>query len=147
MEKLVEWLTPRTDVLFEQLTDRYIIFGEWCYARHSVVYNYLPDWFLGFDVYDKNTSRFFSSIRRNKILRTLGICHVPKVDRGYFTLSELSNRLLESKLSDKPMEGLYLRLDQGDWLAKRAKLVRPTFIQSLEQHWSNSVIKPNRLIK
>lgn len=47
--------------------------------------------------------------------------------------------------SDNPAEGLYLRFDQGDWLVQRAKLVRPAFIQPVEQHWSRSGIKPNRL--
>lgn len=45
------------------------------------------------------------------------------------------------------MEGLYLRSDQGDWLVQRAKLVRHDFIQSVEQHWSRSGIKPNRLLR
>lgn len=144
-KKLVEWLAPRTDVLFEQLSNRYILFGEWCYARHSVEYNQLPDWFLGFDIYDKHATHFLSSNRRDNIFRSIGICQVPKVDQGNFTIPELSNLLSESQLSNTPMEGLYLRYDQGDWLAMRAKLVRPTFIQSVEQHWSRSGIKPNKL--
>jgi len=45
-KKLEEWLSPRTDVLFENLRDRHILFGEWCYARHSFFYDRLPDWFL-----------------------------------------------------------------------------------------------------
>lgn len=144
-KKLAEWLAPRTDVLFEQLTDRYILFGEWCYAQHSVVYDRLPDWFLGFDIYDKSTARFFSCTRRDKVFRAIGISQVPKVERGHFTLVELRELLSQSQLSDKPAEGLYLRFDQGDWLFQRAKLVRPAFIQSVEQHWSRSGIKANRL--
>jgi ATP-dependent RNA circularization protein (DNA/RNA ligase family) len=144
-KKLVEWLTPRTDALFEQLTDRYILFGEWCYAQHSVVYERLPDWFLGFDIYDKNTARFFSCVYRDKIFRAIGISQVPEVDRGRFTLAELGEHLSQSKLTDNAAEGLYLRFDQGDWLVQRAKLVRPAFIQSVAKHWSRSGIKPNNL--
>jgi hypothetical protein len=48
-------------------------------------------------------------------------------------------------LSDQPAEGVYLRIDGEEWLEKRAKLVRPAFIQSVENHWSRSAIKPNRL--
>ena len=47
-KKLLEWLSPKEDMLFDHLIDRYILFGEWCYAQHSVFYNRLPDWFLGF---------------------------------------------------------------------------------------------------
>lgn len=144
-KKLFEWLAPKTDVLFEQLTDRYILFGEWCYAQHSVNYDRLPDWFLVFDVFDKRNSRFLSCSRRDTIIRALGIAQVPMIKRGHFSLSELSKLLSQSCLSDKPAEGLYFRFDKGDWLVQRAKLVRPAFIQSVGQHWSRSDIKVNRL--
>lgn len=144
-KKLSEWLAPRTDELFEELTDRYILFGEWCYAQHSVAYDRLPDWFLGFDIYDKATTCFFSCIRRDEVFRAMGISQVPRVACGHFTLAELSKHLSQSQLGDKPAEGLYFRYDQGDWLIQRAKLVRPAFIQSVEQHWSRSRIKPNGL--
>ncbi|MFH0997480.1 MAG: RNA ligase family protein [Pseudomonadota bacterium] len=144
-KKLSEWLTPRTDEIFEQLTDRYILFGEWCYAKHSVVYDRLPDWFLGFDIYDRSTARFFSCTRRDEIFRAIGISQVSKIECNHFTLSELCALLSQSCFSDKPAEGIYLRFDQGDWLIHRAKLVRPAFIQSIEQHWSRSGIKANRL--
>jgi ATP-dependent RNA circularization protein (DNA/RNA ligase family) len=144
-KKLAEWLAIRTESLFEQLTDRCILFGEWCYAQHSVFYGRLPDWFLGFDIYDKTATRFFSCTRRDEVFRALGISQVPEIARGHFTLLELSELLAQSQLGDAPAEGLYLRFDQGDWLVQRAKLVRPAFIQSVEQHWSRSGIKPNRL--
>jgi ATP-dependent RNA circularization protein (DNA/RNA ligase family) len=142
---LEQWLTPRTETFFEHLSDRFILFGEWCYAQHSVFYNRLPDWFLGFDLYDKQIGRFFSSVRRDKLFRKMCIAQVPIIARGCFTFSELKKLLSKSKLTDQPAEGLYFRLDKGDWLAQRAKLVRPAFIQSVEQHWSRSAIKPNRL--
>lgn len=145
-KKLGQWLAIRTDVLFENLSGRYILFGEWCYAQHSVFYDRLPDWFLGFDLYDKQIGRFLSSARRDEAFRKIGIAQVPVIARGCFTYPDLKKLLSKSKLTGQPAEGLYLRFDQGDWLGQRAKLVRPTFIQSVEQHWSRSVIKPNRLL-
>ncbi len=144
-KKLPEWLAPRIDALFEQLTDRYILFGEWCYAQHSVVYNRLPDWFLGFDIYDKITLRFLSCTRRDEIFRAIGIFQVPRVDCGRFMLEELTGLLASSQVGDQPAEGLYLRFDQDGWLEQRAKLVRPAFIQSVEQHWTRSALKTNQL--
>jgi hypothetical protein len=144
-KKLGEWLALRTNALFDQLADRYILFGEWCYAQHSVAYDRLPDWFLGFDIYDKATGQFFSCARRDEIFRVLGVSQVPRVDRGRFTLAQLSKLLAQSQLCDGPAEGLYLRFDQGDWLVHRAKLVRPTFIQSVEHHWSRPSVRANRL--
>jgi len=144
-KKLSDWLALRTDILFEQLSDRYILFGEWCYAQHSVIYDQLPDWFLGFDVYDKDTQRFFSCARRDEVFRSMAVVPVPKLKCGYFMLSELRDLLSLSHLGKRPAEGIYLRHDQGDWLIERAKLVRPAFIQSVEEHWSCSGIKANQL--
>lgn len=144
-KKLPEWLFPRTDTLFEKLTNRFILFGEWCFAQHSVEYNRLPDWFLGFDIYDKLTARFLSCPRRDEITSSIGIFMVPRVAQGHFTSSEVIKHLSISQLSNNQAEGLYLRVDCGDWLVKRAKLVRSNFIQSVEKHWSHSPIKPNKV--
>jgi len=146
-KKLGEWLFPRTDVLFECLTDHFILFGEWCYARHSVFYDRLPDWFLGFDIFDKEIEQFLSVCCRDELLNKMKIIRVPTIKRGSFTLAGLKTLLSHSQISDQPAEGIYLRFDQDEWLMQRAKLVRPAFIQSLEQHWSHSTIKPNRLKK
>ena len=144
-KKLGDWLAPRIDILFESLSDQFILFGEWCYAQHSISYDRLPDWFLGFDIYDKRFGRFLSSERRDALLKQTGIAQVPVVARGYFTYLEIKKFLSISRFSDQPAEGIYLRFDHGDWLAQRAKLVRPAFVQAMEQHWSRSAIKPNRL--
>ena len=144
-KKLGDWLAPRTDALFEHLSDHFILFGEWCYARHSIFYDRLPDWFLGFDLYDKQFGRFLSTGRRDEIFKKMYIAQAPIIARGRFTFPGLKKLLSQSKLSEHPAEGLYLRFDQNDWLAQRAKLVRPAFIQSVEKHWSRSAIMSNRL--
>ncbi len=144
-KKLWEWLAPHVDTIFEHLTDRFILFGEWCYAQHSVFYDRLPDWFLGFDIYDKQTSRFWSVGRRDKLLKKLNLAQVPTIAQGRFTLEDLEGLLSKSKLGSQLAEGLYLRVEQEDWLAQRSKLVRPAFIQSVDRHWSRSTIRLNRL--
>jgi hypothetical protein len=144
-KKLTEWLNPKTDALFDSLSDRYILFGEWCYAKHSIFYNYLPDLFLAFDVYDRAVERFFASERRDKFFAKIGISKVPTIATGCYTYQGLSKLLSQSTVSSQPAEGLYLRFDKNDWLEQRAKLVRPTSVQSMEQHWSHVSITPNRL--
>ena len=146
-KKLGEWLFPRTNALFDYLTDRYILFGEWCYARHSVPYDRLPDWFLAFDIYDKRASGFLSCNERDAFLQKMSISQVPRIARGHFTLQGIPKLLSQSELGSEPAEGLYLRHDQGEQLLQRAKLVRPAFIQSIEGHWSDSEIVPNRLLQ
>lgn len=144
-KKLGDWLTPRTDTLFEHLSVHFILFGEWCYAQHSVFYDRLPDWFVGFDVYDKRFGRFLSSKRRDNLFTEMCVAQVPVLARGHFAYPEVQKFLSTSKFSEQPAEGIYLRFDQEDWLVQRAKLVRPAFIQAVEQHWSRSAIRPNRL--
>lgn len=144
-KKLGEWLALHTDALFEHLSDRYILFGEWCYARHSIYYDRLPDWFLAFDIYDREACRFLATARRDQLLHEMHISKVPDIARGRFTYPGIQELLSQSKLTDQPAEGIYLRIDHGDWLEQRAKLVRPAFIQAVEQHWSRSAIRPNRL--
>lgn len=142
---LAGWLTPRTDTFFDILNDRYILFGEWCYAQHSVKYDRLPDWFLGFDIYDKQTGNFLAVGRRDELLRELRVEHVPFIDGGDFTLVKIKSLLTRSKFGKQPSEGIYIRYDSGDWLVQRAKLVRLSFIQEMEQHWSRSEFRKNRL--
>lgn len=145
-KKLGEWLAHHADVLFECIADRYILFGEWCYAQHTVFYNRLPDWFLGFDIYNKHSGLFLSTDKRNRLLERAGIAKVPLIAKGHFSHSEIEGMLSQSKISDQPAEGLYLRHDEGPWLNQRAKLVRSEFIQAVELHWSRSPIKSNQLI-
>lgn len=144
-KKLDDWLRPRIDVLFEHLADQFILFGEWCYAQHTVFYDQLPDWFLAFDIYDKRVGRFLPSEPRNMLFKKMSLFQVPVLAQGHFTYPELPKLLSISKFSDQPAEGIYLRYEQEKWLEQRAKLVRPTFIQLIENHWSQSAIKANQL--
>lgn len=144
-KRLDQWLNPKISTIFEAITDRHILFGEWCYAQHSVFYNRLPDWFLGFDLYDKQTEKFLSADRRDQLFKQMIIHRVPQLGHGAYSFSEVEQLLAQSRISDELSEGLYFRIDQNGWLLKRAKLVRASFIQSVEEHWSRSAIKPNRL--
>lgn len=144
-KKLPAWLSSRVDLFLDVLNDQYILFGEWLYAQHSVYYDQLPDWFLGFDIFDKHERKFFSSQKRDSMFQRLGICQAPFMARGHFSLHALNALLSESRVSAEPSEGLYLRYDDGDWIGQRAKLVRPKFVQSIEKHWTCRGIRPNRL--
>ncbi|MDE0513827.1 MAG: RNA ligase family protein [Gammaproteobacteria bacterium] len=142
---LASWLAPRTEAFFDVISDRYILFGEWCYAQHSVKYDRLPDWFLGFDFYDKQTDKFLAVSRRDELFLEIQVEHVPFIARGHFTLSEIKSLLDKSNLGAQPAEGICIRYESDNWLVKRAKLVRPSFLQEMDQHWSRSGIKKNRL--
>ncbi len=144
-KKLPAWLSPKADLFLDVLNDQYILFGEWLYAQHSVYCDQLPDWFLGFDIFDKHERKFFSSQRRDSMFQRLGLCQTPFIARERFSLQTLGTLFSKSLVSVEPSEGLYMRYDDGDWLGQRAKLVRPKFVQSIERHWTRSGIRPNRL--
>ncbi len=143
---LLAWIKKHTDTLFEELLDRYILFGEWCYAQHTVAYTALPDWFIGFDIYDKQQQCFLSTKKRDKKFDSMNISKVPLLGTGRFTLEALNRLLSEaSAFGSEQREGIYLRQDNPDCLLKRAKLVRPAFIQADEQHWSKRLLQTNRI--
>src|SRR5512137_41173 len=66
--RLLSWLAQHQEALARALGKNLILFGEWCTARHSLNYVELPDWFLAFDVYDRNKASFWSTTRRNKLV-------------------------------------------------------------------------------
>lgn len=144
---LTPWLRITLNAIFDAITDRYIVFGEWCYAVHTVYYDLLPSWFIAFDIYDKKSEGFLSTKRRNSMLESMRIPVVPELSRGIFTatqLSELLNR--KSQYSDTDMiEGLYLRKESELWLESRMKLVRNNFIQVDELHWRDKPLRFNQV--
>lgn len=144
---LDQWIAGHENSLWELLSDGNILYGEWCYAHHSIPYDRLPDWFLAFDLYDRKQGAFLSRDQRQKRLHGLGISEVPLLTEGVFSRTEIVN-LLESQsaLYQGHVEGVVLRQDDPDgWLIQRAKLVRPDFIQSIGEHWSKGKLVPNRL--
>lgn len=144
-EPLWSWLEARREPLLQALGSNLILFGEWCFAVHSVRYDALPDWFLAFDVYDRHAGRFWSSPRRDALIASLGLASVPTLARGHFSLEDLQRMLGVSQLTSAPMEGLYVRHDEGDFLAARAKLVRSEFVQAIAKHWSSLPLQRNAL--
>lgn len=144
-QPLWRWLSQREEGLRAALGTNLLLFGEWCYARHTVAYDALPDWFLAFDVYDRGAGRFLSRARRDALLEPLGLATVPLLAEGVFDEQALVRLLARSRLSRSPAEGLYLRWDEGDWLLARAKLVRPGWVPAGDGHWSKHPLETNRL--
>jgi len=140
------WLAQREAVLREALGSGLVLFGEWCYARHSVVYDALPDWFLVFDVYERKSARFWSRARREALTAHLRLTSVPMLAVGLFDRTGLERLLGPSCVGSMPMEGIYLRQEDGPWLAARAKLVRASWLPHDEEHWSRRAIVPNRRV-
>jgi len=145
--RLPAWISLHRDALLDVLQPSLMVFGEWCAARHSLDYGALPDWFLVFDVYDRDAGRFWSTPRRNALAEATGLATVREVFRGQTTLPQLKQLVAtaSSRFRDGPMEGIVLRSESGSWCEARAKLVRPDFTQAIATHWRKRAIEWNRL--
>ena len=140
------WVAKYEARLRNVLPPNHILFGEWCYARHSVLYKQLPDWFLMFDVYDSLAKRFWSVARRNALIKTAGLASVPELAKGVFAMSKLRAMLeTTSAIGNEVVEGLYLRQESENLLVCRAKLVNPDFAQKIDEHWTTRTIVRNSL--
>jgi len=142
---LFRWLAAREREMADALFPNLMLFGEWCYAVHSVTYCKLPDWFLAFDVYDRSRREFWSTDRRNALVAGLGLSPVPQLARGHFNLVGLRALLDESRVTEGLAEGLYVRRETPERLISRAKLVRPEFVQAIGEHWSRQRFRVNTL--
>ena len=145
--RLGHWLDMHRDQLLETLGASLIIFGEWCAARHSLDYDYLPDWWLFFDVYDREAKKFWSTERRHQTAREIGVVEVPCLRRGLVKFVELNDLVTHqiSRFGEEPIEGLVVRREDSAWLHQSGKLVRPSFTQSITQHWRARTMTWNRL--
>lgn len=145
--RLPAWLAQHGDALREGLPPEIVLFGEWCAARHSLDYTALPDWFLLFDVYDRQTGRFWSSSRRNALAASTGLAAVPQLASGLHTVAALKQLVTagSSRYRQGPPEGVLVRQESAQWCEARAKLVRADFTQAIETHWRRRAIEWNRM--
>lgn len=153
-----QWTAVKRGVIEERLEGRYILFGEWVYARHSVHYRQLPHYFFEFDIYDKEEEAFLSLEKRFSLIEGAGIETVPVLHQGAIGKEELEGLIGSSlfdsvfenpltRRTDNLMEGLYLRTEAAGAVVGRAKFVRPEFVEKVKQstHWQHQAMVPNLL--
>ena len=145
-DPLKAWAAIRHYQLNQFLGKRYILFGEWCFARHNVYYDRLQDFFLGFDIFDLEANWFLAVPKRHNYLESIQVAVVPHIYSGMLeSINKLQDLVGNSNLGPNPMEGVYIRLDNPNCLSKRAKYVRQSFLQPDELHWSKRRLETNRL--
>ena len=167
-----QWANANQDTLFDALSNRYVMYGEWMYAKHAVFYDALPDYFMEFDIYDRERGVFLDTPSRRAITEKMGIISsVPVLASGVFkskesVLSHLGNsnyitenhiEVLKNVVSRQgydveravketdpslKMEGLYIKIEENGIVADRVKYVRASFIQSVMQAEGHWLNKP-----
>ncbi len=173
------WASCFESQLHRLLGDQYIMYGEWLYAKHTVFYDKLPHYFMEFDIFDKKKQRFYSTQKRKEILNNAPFIHSVRVltDGTFETIDAIEKWVGPSLFtSDKQkqnfltqcqksgidstlairqtdltgiMEGIYIKVEDGDYVTDRLKFVRRTFLNTIldsESHWVNRPIITNCLV-
>lgn len=150
---------------------RYIVFGEWCYAKHTIFYDRLPHFFLEFDVFDRETKLFLSTPARHRLLEGLALVSVPVLHEGavrdgadlrkligparfksagwHASLREAATAsgqkpdrvVAETDPSDLG-EGLYLKHEDGNCVIGRYKFIRESYLQAVATSGSHWQDRP-----
>ena len=166
-----QWANVHQDAFFDVLGCRYILYGEWMFAKHSVYYDKLPHYFLEFDIFDRETGIFLDTRRRHAMLEDLPVVSVPVLAEGAFRSREqlisllgdskyISSAHIESlrtaseKLGLDPdrqcretdrsrlMEGLYIKVEENGQVVDRLKYVRASFTQTVEASGTHWLDRP-----
>src|SRR5205823_4189273 len=76
------WASTHASALHAALGRRFVLYGEWLYAKHTVFYDRLPHYFLEFDVLDTETGAFLGTEQRRALLRGMPVASVPVLRTG-----------------------------------------------------------------
>jgi RNA ligase-like protein len=96
---LKQWASARQVELRDILGSRYVMYGEWLFAKHTCFYDALPHYFMEFDVLDLEQNVFLSTVARGKLLNHTRegystVCPVRVIAEGEFDkLSEVEDLL------------------------------------------------------
>ncbi len=167
-----QWAQAHESRLLERLEDRYVLYGEWLYAKHSVSYDQLPHYLCEFDIFDKHEQVFLSTARRIALLLGSPVVSVPVVFEGPMpakpkALSAMVRHSLAKsdgwrvafektvqrqgldmdlcwRQTDKSdlSEGLYIKLEDAHQVLGRFKWVRPDFVQTILDSGSHHSTRP-----
>ncbi len=156
------WAACHEQTLLDILEDRYIMYGEWMFAKHTVYYDFLPHYFLEFDVFDKQNQIFLSTPARRELLVKAPVTSVlvlleglvedissltSLITKSFFKTGNWEKNLAKEAVnvsfdpdvalsqtdkSDK-MEGLYLKIESDDKVVQRLKWVRNSFSNAIAE--------------
>jgi hypothetical protein len=168
---LKQWANNHAEALYLALGERYIMYGEWMYAKHTCFYDALPHYFMEFDLYDREQDLFLSTARRRELLAGLPVVSVAVLWEGQphklaeltrlvgpslFKTADWRDRLVEAGAAagvsaeqvlaetdgHDAMEGLYLKVEDDERVLERLKWVRPSFLSALVESGSHWQDRP-----
>lgn len=165
------WAMTHQRTLWELLSDRYVLYGEWLYAKHTVFYDALPHYFHEFDILDTVTGEFLSTEARRSMLQDSPVVSVPVLWQGEARSVEHLESLIKPSMyksegwrerlrqeieargqyvemverqtdASDLAEGLYIKVESGDRVVERYKFVRASFLQAVADSGSHWMDRP-----
>ena len=122
-----------------------ILYGELTYAKHTVFYDNLPDYFIAFCLADRKTGEFYHRDELVELCEKIGLSYTPEVARDYFNRDELFDLIPKiSHFGNQPAEGIVV---ENLKRKIRGKVVRKEFQKSMDQsgHWMHKAFTKNLL--
>ena len=109
----------------------YSVYGEWMIQQHGMVYDFLPDWFVAYDVYDWEKSHYIDPEKADEILKNCGFSVIPILLQGVDTYEVLENLANEQSQFAKnaKREGIVVKVSNGENITTKFKMVRQGFDQ------------------
>lgn len=96
-DQLKSWLASIEDKLFDLLGDRFVMYGEWMLACHTVFYDKLPSYFIEYDVYDKRENIWLSTKSRQQLLSGFPVVSAKILEHGeFYSLKQITDELMSS---------------------------------------------------
>lgn len=140
-----DWLAAFHATISSDIPEGWRICGENVYAQHSIRYENLESYFLGFSVWNENNvclsweeTKFWFDL--------LGITPVRELYVGPFDEARIVE--LQKSLDKTSVEGYVVRsakeFQYSEFANNVAKFVRPNHVQT-DKHWMHSSIVPNKL--
>lgn len=139
-----DWMKAYAAGVSPGLSDDERIVGEYLFAQHSVAYDNLPSYFLGFAwIVNDEVQGWDETLRR---FEELGVQPVPVLQRGQF--DDVAIESVLGLLDLKTQEGFVVRtvapFFESDMVTHVAKYVRAGHVQS-DVHWTKAEIVKNGL--
>jgi hypothetical protein len=171
-ELLKSWAARYAAELWALLGYRYVLYGEWCYGKHSIFYSDLPHYLLEFDLYDIEGAVFLSTGRRRDLLRhapfisSVRVLHEGPlaslaalralIGRSAFIAPDHRAQLREAALAagldaaqalretdpSGLMEGVYVKVEENGVVTGRYKFIRAGFLQTVLDSGSHWMDRP-----
>ncbi len=138
------WLAQYSANFSYKIPEWFRVCGEYLFAKHSIEYNSLLSYFLGFSIWDRELCLNWEE---TKIwFELLGVVCVPELYIGVYT-DEVAKEIAKEVIGNGG-EGVVVRLVDAftydDFSISVAKYVRKNHVQT-DKHWSLKEIEVNKL--